>query len=444
MTRNILLTFICGAFQCLLIGLAVALFLATLDLAIEQFWIRSWLLYLLPAAGALSGWVYFNFGKQCQSGNAQIYQEIKHLVQADLRDRSSDCRQVEQTSAAHDASSTTIPKTPFRMAPLVFLGTIVSHLCGGSVGREGTAIQIGGAISSGLCQRFGLQGRWRRLLLQGGISAGFGAVFGTPLAATIFAVEVVGLLRSWRLWWSLPVCLISALTADRVTSACGIRHTEYSIASEDLVHLSLQSLCLIALTGVVFGMTAWIFINAMRLFAAWFAKIVTIEWLRPAVGGVIIIVLTWSFGSRDSLSLGVYSNRHHSEEASIVASFESKNISQTAWMRKIATTSVSLGSGLKGGEATPLFFIGATLGNSLSHYLRVSTAMLAGLGFVAVFAAATRTPWASALMAIELFPQKSTVSFLILFTSALLCSYLAAVVCQLLNRWTYRELPSRS
>jgi len=273
--------------------------------------------------------------------------------------------------------------------PLVLGGTVVSHLFGASVGREGTAVQMGAALADQLTQLFRVTPEGRRVLLMAGMSAGFAAVFGTPLAGTIFGLEVlaIGRIRHDAL---LP-CVVASLGADQVCLAWGVHHTHYAIGT--IVPVGFWSVAAVIVAGIVFGLAGMAFaVSAHRVGAA-AKRWISYAPLRPAIGGILIALAVWGFDAWHYTGLGI---------PEIVRAFQ-QPVSPWDFFGKMFFTVLSLGTGFKGGEVTPLFYIGATLGNALAPILHLPFAMLAGLGFVAVFAGAANTPIATTLMAIELF-----------------------------------------
>jgi H+/Cl- antiporter ClcA len=281
------------------------------------------------------------------------------------------------------------------MAPLILFGTLVTHLFGGSAGREGTAVQMGGSIASAFARwlRPGAEGV--RVLLMAGVAAGFGAVFGTPLAGAVFAAEVltVGRVR----YAALLPCLVAAFVADATCRAWGIEHTAYRVQFPDITALLLLK---VLVAAVAFGAASRLFVALSHGMSAFTKKIIPCAPLRPALGGALVIELFLLAGTRDYLGLGVTG----APGAITIASFfTSPEIHPWSWLWKLAFTVVTLGTGFKGGEVTPLFFIGAALGNVLAGVLGAPTDLFAAFGFVAIFAGATKTPLACTLMGIELF-----------------------------------------
>lgn len=435
-TFNLLKKWIAGSlglvpFLIALIGSSVAFFLWSLDQIVGLFATHPRLVYGLPIAGLLTGWLYEKLGKNCQAGNNQVYQEIRHCL---VSQKGTDESHIAKTE---DDAKDGITPTPLIMAPLVLLGTLLTHLGGGSAGREGTAIQIGGAIASWLSRSWKTTSVDKAMIIQGGVAAGFGAVFGTPLAAAIFAIEILGL--RFARWRSIPFCLVCAIGADQVTQLWGIRHTGYRIDPTNIGTPSLVLLSKLTIAGLAFGAVAMLFLNATKSVSRLFERFVPRKALQPAIGGVVIVAISITWNVSDYLGLGVVADPQTPQAVSIVSSFQDGGANSHSWFSKLALTSITIGSGLKGGEATPLFFVGSTLGNSLSGPLNLPVDLLAGLGFVAVFAAATRTPLACSMMAVELFRQTGNEA-LLLAAYALLCCGIAT----LLGRATDRILTARS
>lgn len=362
----------------MLIGAVCAGFLISLHWVTDSRMSSPWLIYLLPLAGLTVGLLYHHFGGKSDEGNNLIMDQI------------------------HEPGG----GVPKRMAPLVFVGTIVTHLFGGSAGREGTAVQMGGSLASGISRYLGLDGHSMKILLMCGIAAGFGAVFGTPLAGAIFAIEVlmIGIIR----YQALLPCLIAAIVADWTCRLCGGLHTSYAISylSNDappssFFHLELVLVIKVALAAVLFGFGGTLFASLTHGISRVFKAQISYPPLRPFIGGWLVIGLFLLVGRSDYLGLGVWSNDPNAITISSLLS--SSEVQPWSWFWKLIFTAVTLGAGFKGGEVTPLFFIGAALGNVLAWLLGAPPSLFAAIGFVAIFAAATNTPIACTMMGIELF-----------------------------------------
>lgn len=359
------------------IGSVVALFLWLLDWVTVYRFQHGWLLYFLPLAGVFI-WALYKWGdKSAAAGNDLILDEIYQPGSG----------------------------VPVRMAPLVLITTVLTHLFGGSAGREGTAVQIGGSLS-------GLLGKWlkldkedTRMILMCGVAAGFGAVFGTPFAGTIFALEIVYIGR--LNYKALFPCLIAAMLSDVVCSWWGIHHTQYHIGGEEayngflsFMHFDFRLLIPVIVAGTLFGMAGFLFSEFTYTVKYISSRWIKLPWLIPFVGGGLIILLTFLLGN-DYLGLGV--TNPDPKAISILTCFQPGGADTWSWLWKLLFTGITLGMGFKGGEVTPLFFIGAALGNTLGTISGVPVDLMAGLGFIAVFASATNTPIACTIMGIELF-----------------------------------------
>ncbi len=342
-------------------GTASAFFLVALDWATNTRVSHSWLVWLLPAAGFATGWVYYRVGQSVEGGNNLLIDEI------------------------HDPRKV----VPRRMGPLVLGATIITHLFGGSAGREGTAVQMGGALADRITHAFKLDREDRRTLLMAGMAAGFSSVFGTPLAGAIFGLEVlaIGRLR----YDALLACFMSAVVADQITRLWGVHHTVYTIPF--IPQISAMGLLSATLAGIAFGVVGMLFADTTHFLSRFIKKKVMYPPLRPVVGGLVVVVFAEVLKTPQFLGLGI---------PTIVSSFQ-QPLPVYDFLGKFGFTVVTLASGFKGGEVTPLFYIGATLGNALGYVLSLPFPVLAGLGFVAVFAGAANTPIASTIMAIELF-----------------------------------------
>ncbi len=345
-------------------GSASALLLWSLNVATALRTAHPWLILLLAPAGGAVGLLYRHFGTRVEAGNNLILEQVH-------------------------APSDTIP---VRMTPLILLGTFLTHVFGGSAGREGTAIQTGASLADQLARPLRMTPRERRILLMAGMSAGFGSVFGTPLAGAVFGLEVlaVGTVR----YDAIVPCFLASFAGDLVTHAWGIQHTVYRVTEAPA--MSLRGLVLAMLAGVIFGLAAMAFARATHTISALLKRMVPYGPLRPVLGGAVVTMLAFGFGLNQTakyLGLGV---------PTIVAAF-GQRLPPYDFAAKLGFTAITLGSGFKGGEVTPLFYIGATLGNALSRVLPLPPSLLAGMGFAAVFAGAANTPVASTLLAVELF-----------------------------------------
>lgn len=358
-----------------LAGSASALFLVLLAGVTTMHGQYPWLLFFLPAAGWSIAHVYRQFGKALEPGSNLIF----------------------------SAYRTPNEKLPIRMAPLVLVGTVMTHLFGGSAGREGTAVQMGAALAHQFTAWLKVDERERQLLIIAGVAAGFASVFGTPWAGALFAVEVMAL-RRYSYDLILPA-FGAAFVGDFICHAWGVSHTVYPhvIALDvEFVHLLWA-----ALAAALFGFGARLFTAATHYATQVFKRTFASSSHRMFAGGCAVIamwfVLPPVFGVDGSrfLGLGI---------PVIEAAFASE-LGRADFAFKILFTALTLGSGFKGGEVTPLFFVGATLGNALVWFIPLPLPLLAAMGFIGVFAGATQTPLACLAMGIELFGAEATLFF---------------------------------
>jgi H+/Cl- antiporter ClcA len=389
----------------LLSGTACALFLASLDLASRCFQTYPQLVVALPFVGILIHCVY----QRCAGPEAA---GISFLLSKLIDPRGDHSNSPEKIGV------------PIRLAPMIYLSTLATHVCGGSAGREGTALQMSAGIC-GFLNRF-LVPHWnihqQQSLLQASLAAGFGGIFGTPWAGAIFALEVARHGRDARWAW-LP-CALASWLADWVCRAWRIEHTHYPVQSlvdwqaarsatnSQISHELILLMAMILVTGVMSGCVSRLFVASVD-----WVKRFLIDWvdhpaMRPAIGGGVIAILSLCLPISSYLGLGVQSI--HADAVTLPACFEPGGAGAGSWLAKLLLVALTVGSGFKGGEVTPLFFIGAGLGHAIhlavdwlggltGFRAPLTVDVLAGTGMVAVFAGATRTVLASSVLAAELF-----------------------------------------
>jgi len=342
-------------------GAASAFFLWLLERATEFRTGHEVLVYALPIAGLGIGWIYERFGLPIKGGNNLVIDTI------------------------HDEG----PEIPLRMAPMVLVGTVLTHLFGGSAGREGTAVQMGASLTDWVSHRLRLDKRVRRQLLAAGVAGGFGSVFGTPIAGTVFGLEFIVLGRIE--YDALVPALVASIVGDMTTRALGTVHTHYPAASP--VPLTPLLLLKWVVFAAAVALVATVFIELTHGIKKQGEKYFPRLPLRMFVGGVVLVGLWKLVGTSDYLGLGV---------PTIVRSFHDPKLPVYAFAVKLVFTAITLGAGFLGGEVTPLFFIGAALGSVLARLLGIPLELGAGVGLAAVFAASSNTPLALSIMAAEL------------------------------------------
>jgi H+/Cl- antiporter ClcA len=339
-------------------GGASALFLVFLELVTDYRGAHEILVWFLPLAGLAIGTLYAKLGRPVKTGTNLVIDTI------------------------HDEG----PEIPLRMFPLVLAGTVLTHLFGGSAGREGTAVQMGASLTDFLSHRLKLDRELRRDLIVAGVAGGFGSVFGTPIAGTIFGMEFV--VRGRIEYRALVPALVASITGDLVTRRF-VAHTTYPTPP----HLSLTPLVCVQWIAfaIAVAVTALVFIELTHFLKKRGEQHVKQLGVRMAIGGAIVVGLWQLLGTSDYLGLGV---------PMIVRSFS--DAPSYAFALKLVFTAITLGAGFLGGEVTPLFFIGAALGGTVGPLLGLPRALAAGVGLAAVFAAASNTPLALSIMAVEL------------------------------------------
>lgn len=322
---------------------------------------HEWLIFLLPAGGISIVGLYRLLHDEKDSGTNLVL------------------------SAIHSNDN-----LPLRMAPLIFLSTLITHLFGGSSGREGAALQLGGSIGAALGKLFRFDSSDRHIMIMSGMSGAFSSLFGTPLAAAFFSMEVVsvGIMQ----YSALVPCVISSLVARGVASRLGIRRESFVLGL--LPSLSLKTAVIIGVLAVLCAGISILFCtilhNAERMYKKFFRN----AYLRAAAGGGIVILLTLLCGSQTYNGTGMNV---------IALCFEGGEIFPLAFLIKMIFTAATLGAGFKGGEIVPSFFIGAAFGYMFGTLTGLSPALCAAAGMLAVFCGVTNSPITSLLIGFELF-----------------------------------------
>lgn len=305
---------------------------------------------------------------------------------------------------------------PLLLVPVIFISTVLTHLCGGSAGREGAALQIGGGIGYQTGRALHLGEKDLPLATLCGMSGVFAALFGTPLTATIFALEVisVGVLY----YAGLVPGLTAAVTAYFVSGLMGVPPTRFTVA---MPALEVMTLLRVLGLSILCAVVSILFVRGMHIVEHWTAKWIPNVWLRAAIGGVVLIVLTLLLGTRYN-GAGM---------ESIVAAMNGEACGWD-WVLKILFTAITIGCGFKGGEVVPSFFVGATFGCVAGGLLGLPSGFGAAIGLVAVFCGAVNCPVASVILSVELFGSDGAVYF------ALACaiSYLLSGYCGLYSSQT--------
>jgi H+/Cl- antiporter ClcA len=341
-------------------GAASALFLWLLEHATDYRIAHEGIVWALPLAGIVMGLALSRWGGPVRGGNNLVIDTV------------------------HDASD----RIPLSVAPWIMGGTVLTHLFGGSGGREGAAVQMGAALAEEISHRLRVRPQTRTQLLAAGIAGGLGAVFGTPVAGAIFGLEVVHLGKIE--YPSLVPALVASVLGDLVARALGAHHSAFpqvaALAIDPIVALKWT------VVGLLVALVSIAFVEAPhRLRTLLEARVSNLP-LRMFFGGLAVIAFWQLLGTSDYLGLGL----------PMISRAFVEPVPVYAFAVKLLFTAITLGSGFLGGEVTPLFFIGATLGNVLAGPLGLPLALTAGVCMAAMFAAASNTPLALSIMAVEL------------------------------------------
>lgn len=278
---------------------------------------------------------------------------------------------------------------PGKMAPMIFVSTVITHLVGGSAGREGAALQIGGSVGAVIGRVFKMNDTERRVLVMCGMSAVFSAGFGTPLAAAIFAMEIgsVGVMY----YAALVPCVVSSLTAWRLAVFAGVKYD--SFAKAVFPQLSIHGALLILLLGVLCAFLSVVFCMTLHKTNTAMKKYLKNPYIRIITAGCILIIISLLLGNQDFLGAGV---------PVIEKALEGKVV-WYAFLLKIICTAITIEAGFKGGEIVPSFFIGATFGCLFGQITGFSPELCAAVGMTSIFCGVTNCPITSLIISFELF-----------------------------------------
>lgn len=359
----------------ILVGLSVGAFATAFGLSMK-FVIKTreahpWLIFLLPFGAILITFIYKKILKEKDSGTNTVIAAI----QSDNR-------------------------LPFRLAPLIFIATLITHLVGGSAGREGAALQMGGAIGNGIGRAFRLNSTDKKTMIMCGMSAAFSALFGTPMAAAIFSMEVisVGIMH----YAALVPCVISSLVARAVARYFGLHAESYMITS--VPHFGIKNAVLICIFAILCGFVSILFCTCLHKYEEFLSSKLANPYIKAAVGGTSVLLLTLLIGSQTYNSTGT---------AIIDSCFTGATIGLEVFLLKIIFTTLTLSCGYKGGEIVPTLFIGATLGAAMGPILGLPAPLVAAVGMGALFCGVTNCPISSLLICFELFGYEPMPYFLL-------------------------------
>ncbi|MBU8908898.1 chloride channel protein [Desertibacillus haloalkaliphilus] len=370
-----------------IIGSTTALLLNTNDFLGKIREHNFWLIYLLPLGGIIIGYIYMNFGKNYAHNTLNDSAKGNNLVIEGVHGKAKVLR---------------------RMGPIVYLGTFITVLFGGSTGREGAAIQMGGSVAQTVNQYFKINILDTKILLMSGISAGFGAAFGTPITGAIFGMEMTALGK--MKYEAFVPCLIASFVGHYITeSVWGVKHETFII--QNVPTASAVTFLKVIFLAIIFSLLSILYCQLRHGIQKLSEKYLNKNHiLRALIGGIIIVLLTLIIGAQDYNGRGL----DMLEEA-----FK-EEVPPFAFLAKLVFTAITLGFGFVGGEAIPLFFMGATLGNTLYNFVDFPMSFLAAIGMVATFCGGANAPIAAFLLGVEMFGGKGIEYFFV----ACLTSYI--------------------
>lgn len=350
-------------------GVIGSLFHICVDFATETRELHSRLIYLLP----LGGLIIVGLTKLLKSEGVMNTNKVIDAVRTDN-------------------------KVPLLMAPLIFVSTVITHLFGGSAGREGAALQLGGSIGYNLGRLIRLNKRDMHIIVMAGMSAVFTALFGTPITAAVFALEVASI--GVMYYAALIPCITASITAYAISGMFGIPPVRFAVTFPEITAAIIIKTVIIAFACALASIFFCTIIHKTEKLAE---KHVKNTYLRAFAGGVLIVIMTLAIGSYDYNGAGM----------NIIKSAMSGNANPEAFIIKIVFTAVTIAAGFKGGEIVPAFFVGSTLGCTLASLLSFEPSAGAALGFISVFCGAVNCPIASVFLAIEVFGGQCPLMFML-------------------------------
>lgn len=367
-------SFIKWIFISVLVGLTVGAvgvgFHYSIDIATELRHKHPWLIYLLPLGGLVIVLLYHLCKKDDDKGTNFILKTVRKEGKISLL-----------------------------TAPLIFISSTITHLFGGSSGREGAALQLGGSIAYNLGKLLRLNESDKKIITMCGMSAAFSALFGTPVTAAVFAIEVVtvGVMH----FSAIIPCAIAAIVATKLAQILGVSSTSFLLS--EIPQLDWLSILKVGALSILCALLSVVFCVAMHKSEKLYSKFFPNRYVRVVVGGILVILLTLIVGTHDYNGAGM----------DIVAKAIAGEARYEAFILKIIFTALTLSAGYKGGEIVPVFFTGSTFGNVAGNLLGLSPSFGAGIGLVSLFCGVTNCPISSIILSVELFGAEGLVFFLL-------------------------------
>lgn len=361
------------------IGGVGVIFNKALGLAVSLRTETPWLLLLLPVAGIVIVGLYrFTIGED--PGTNRVL------------------------GAVHSGET-----VPVKMAPLIFVSTVLTQIFGGSAGREGAALQLGGSLGEGLGKLLRFDDADRRVMVMAGMSAGFCALFGTPLAAAVMPMEFVTI--GYMHYVALLPCTISSLTAFWLARACGCAPEAFPVSG--IVHFEWKAVLLVAILAILCGFVGALFCYIMHIFSDFSRDKIRNPWVRVLIGGAVVVLVSVAFRNSDYTGTGMNL---------IERCFHDGTAHPWDFAVKMLLTAVTLAAGYKGGEIVPAFTVGATFGCAVGTLFGLSAPLATAVGMTAVFCAVTNSPITAILIAMEMFGPEGLLYYLLAASLSFLCS----------------------
>ena len=367
-TRTFLMWMVCAGIAGLACGAVGAVFFHLVSWATGMRQANPWLLYLLPVGGLVIVFVY----RACRMGTERGTNAVLESAQQGKR-------------------------APLRLTPLIIMATFITHLLGGSAGREGAALQIGGSMGARLADWINLDQKEHQMMIMCGMSSCFAALFGTPLTATIFAIEVISVGEMY--YAALLPCITGALIGYGLAAVFHIPPTAFAISG--VPHLGLASVGQVILLSILCALLSIIFCWAMHAASKAYAKVFPNRLLRAACGGLIVVAMSLLIGTSDFNGAGMQ----------VIQRAMQGEADWYAFLFKLLLTALTLGAGFKGGEIVPTFFVGATFGCVAGPLLGMDPSFAAAVGLVALFCGVINCPVASFTLSVELFGGEGVIFF---------------------------------
>lgn len=337
----------------------------------------QWLLWLLPLGGAVIALLYRVCGMEQDQGTNLVITSV---------------RSTERIS--------------IKTVPLIFISTFLTHLLGGSSGREGAALQMGGSVAAQIGRWLHLDEKDERVIIMCGMSAAFSALFGAPMTAAIFSMEVISV--GVMYYAAIVPCVLAAVIGFSIAHAFGISATAFSITG--IPEVGIVSIGQVVVLAALCAGISVVFCKWMHFIGSWYHKLIPDSVLRAVVGGVLVVALSYLFGTRDYNGAGM----------AVIENAMNGWARPEAFLLKMLFTALTLGAGFKGGEIVPTFFVGATFGCVAGELLGLSPSFGAAIGLVALFCGVVNCPVTSLILSVELFGDKG----LLLFGIACAVSYM--------------------